>query len=83
MTIGEGIELVADRLEAEQNTGGGTPGAWHQEEAYNGSIVAGMATAFQRTCVEAYKTSAELGGSYTLATAGGNYTAMKPLPLLY
>jgi hypothetical protein len=74
MTVGEAIELVADRLQAEQDTGsGGTPGSWHQEEAYNGSIVAGMATAFQRTCVQSYKTSAELGGDYTLDTAGGNY----------
>lgn len=73
ITIGEAIELVADRLVSEQNTGGAAPGAWHQEETYNGSIVAGMATAFQRTCIQDYKTSAELGGSYTLATAGGNY----------
>ncbi|MCJ7691901.1 MAG: hypothetical protein MUO22_00605 [Sedimentisphaerales bacterium] len=81
MTIGEAIGLVADRLEAEQRTGGADTGSWPQEEAYNGSIVAGIATAFQRTCVQSYKTSAELGGDYTLAIAGGNYYGDEALAL--
>ena len=73
LTIGDAIDLVADRLEAEQRTSGSGSGSWLEEEVYNGAIVAGMATAFRRTCVQSYKTSAELGGDYTMKTAGGNY----------
>ena len=62
--VGEAITLVADRLEKAQKTSGPTAGAWPKEQDYTGSIVAGMAIAFQRTCVEKYRTSAELGGSY-------------------
>lgn len=71
--IGEAIMLVADRLENKQKTGGPETGAWPKEKDYTGSIAAGMVAAYQRTCDERYKTSAELGGSYILGSAGGNY----------
>jgi hypothetical protein len=62
--VGGAITLVADRLENAQRKHGPDAGTWRYEEGYTGSIVAGMAAAYQRTCVQAYRTSAELGGSY-------------------
>ena len=67
--VGEAIILAADRLENKQKPSG----YWLKDEDYTGSIVAGMAAAYQRTCTEKYRTSAELGGSYILGSAGGNY----------
>ena len=58
--VGEAITLVADRLEKAQKASG----VWLKWEDFTGSIAAGMATAYQRTCVQAYRTSAELGGGY-------------------
>ncbi|MHA2043558.1 MAG: hypothetical protein ACYSWZ_00265 [Planctomycetota bacterium] len=62
--VGEAITLVANRLDNAQRKHGPDAGTWRYEEGYTGSIVAGMAVAYQRTCVQAYRTSAELGGSY-------------------
>lgn len=62
--VGEAITLIADRLENTQRKHGPEAGTWKYEEGYTGSIVAGVAAAYQRTCVQAYRTSAELGGSY-------------------
>lgn len=63
--IGEAITLTADRLETAQKKGGGPlAGTWPKEEDYTGSIIAGMAAAYQRTCDERYRTSAERGGGY-------------------
>ena len=58
--VGGAITLIADRLENAQKPSG----YWLKEEDFTGSIAAGMAAAFQRTCVEGYRTSAESGGSY-------------------
>jgi len=69
LPIGEAIKVTADRLEKAQKTSGPAAGSWPKEQDYTGSIVAGMAAAFQRTCVGKYRTSAELGGSYIQ----GNY----------
>ena len=71
--VGEAITLVADRLENKQKTNGPETGTWPKEKDFTGSIAAGMVSAYQRTCDERYKTSAELGGSYILDSAGGNY----------
>ncbi|MFW6107313.1 MAG: PEP-CTERM sorting domain-containing protein [bacterium] len=60
---------AADRLVAHQ----APDGSWPGETGYTGSIVAGLVQAYEMTGTGAYKTSAESGGNYILATAGGNF----------
>ena len=62
LPIGEAIRVTADRLEAEQMQRGN----WPQESDYQGSIVAGMVSAYEVTCDSAHKSSAELGGDYII-----------------
>jgi len=66
LQLGEGIEALADRLETDQVKIGSAAGTWFDEELFTGSIVAGMAEAYQATCESDYKVSAELGGEYIL-----------------
>lgn len=72
-SIGEAIEAVADRLDAEQIKSGVSTGSWPTEADFTGSIVAGMASAYELTCNGYYKDSAESGGDYILWAAGGNF----------
>lgn len=72
-SIGEAIEAVADRLDAEQIKSGVSTGSWPTEADFTGSIVAGMASSYEPTCNGYYKDSAELGGDYILWAAGGNF----------
>ena len=72
-STGEAIRMVADRLEADQVRKGSTAGIWPNEADFTGSIVAGMVRAYELTCESAYKSSAELGGSYILRSAQGNF----------
>ncbi|MHC4636316.1 MAG: hypothetical protein ACYTBV_02295 [Planctomycetota bacterium] len=73
LTIGEAVEEVADRLEAEQTKFGVSAGIWPEEADFTGSIVAGMVSAYELKCDSAYRDSAELGGDYILYAAGGNF----------
>jgi len=69
MPVGQAVEAIADWLVAEQLP----DGTWPGEADFTGSIVAGLAVAYQVTGKAAYKTAAELGGSYIINSAGGNY----------
>jgi len=61
----EAVTRVADRLVATQNLlDPGYIGTWSGETAYTGSIVAGLADAYEVTCIAGYKTAAELGGQW-------------------
>jgi len=66
LSIGEAIKTVANRLEAQQAKDGIEAGRWHGEIGFTGSIVAGMAGAYELTCENAYRISAEMGGDYIL-----------------
>lgn len=68
-TIDNAIMLASDALVADQ----GGNGAWPGAEAFTGSIVAGLANAYEIQGVSGYKTAAESGGTYILNTAGGNF----------
>ena len=65
----DAVARAADRLVAQQAANG----AWAGEEYYTGSIAAGLANACEMTALAAYKTAAENGGNYILASAGGNF----------
>ena len=69
LPIAEAYEAIGDGLVAAQGPGG----AWEYEEDYTGSIVAGLAVAYESTGKAEYKTSAELGGNFILNSAGGNF----------
>lgn len=69
MPVDQAVEAIGDWLVAEQ----GPDGSWPGEANFTGSIVAGLATAYQVTGKAAYKTAAELGGNYIVNSAGGNY----------
>ena len=62
-------EAIGDRLVAAQ----GPDGAWPGEAGYTGSIVAGLADAYEVTEKAAYKTAAELGGNYIISSSEGNF----------
>jgi len=72
-SVGETVRTVADRLEAEQITEGFDSGSWPNEAAFTGSIVAGLVGAYELTCENIYRRSAELGADYILWTAQGNF----------
>ena len=62
------MTMIADRLKTEQVS---YVGNWPNEDDFIGSIVAGLASAYEVTKNKAYKTSAELGGDYIVML--GNY----------
>jgi len=80
-SVGEAVTTVADRLEAEQVTEGLDSGSWPKEAAFTGSIVAGMVGAYELTCENAYRRSAELGADYILWAAQGNFYGDEALAL--
>jgi hypothetical protein len=69
LPINEAREAIGDQLVAGQ----GPDGAWLGEEGYTGSIVAGLAHAYEVTEKADYKAAAELGGNYIINSAGGNF----------
>ena len=69
LLIGEAIEAIGDQLVSAQGPSGGWPG----EAGFTGSIVAGLANAYEITGKAAYSTAAQLGGDYIISTAGGNF----------
>ena len=73
ISVSEAISTIADRLAAEQIQQGDYLGTWPGEADFTGSIVAGLAGAYEATSQSSYKASAELGGDYILWTAQGNF----------
>ncbi len=71
--IGEVVTSLADWLEASQYEGGMLAGAWPGEEAYTGSLVAGLIAAYEVTFNEDYEAAAIAGGDFILRVANGNY----------
>jgi hypothetical protein len=69
-TLDQDFMVIANQLVANQNL---LSGAWVGEEGYTGSIVAGLARVYQLTSKVEYKTAAELGGSFILSSAKGNF----------
>ncbi len=65
----ETFEIAADRVVAAQ----GSDGAWLDEEGYTGSIVAGLIQAYEVTEHAEYKAAAELGASFIITSAAGNF----------
>jgi len=68
LTVDEAVVSISDRLVSDQVLVGKV-GTWPAEDAFTGSIVAGMADAYELTSELAYKNSAELGGIYILSSA--------------
>lgn len=67
------IGSLADRLVEEQVQSGDLEGTWSGEEAYTGTIVAGLVRAYQMTCDNRYKQAAEAGAEYFIGAAQGNF----------
>lgn len=68
-SVNQAFTSVADLLVAGQHP----DGMWLGEENYTGSIVAGLVRAYEVTGNPDYLAAAELGVSYILDAAGGNY----------
>lgn len=68
-SVNEAFTAVADLLVASQHPAG----MWAGEDDYTGSIVAGLVRAYEVTGDDDYLAAAELGVSYILDVAGGNY----------
>ena len=64
------VDSVAGRLVQGQVKDGATAGLW--EEGFNGSIAAGMISAYQYTKNVTYRDSAVLGGQYILKQRNGD-----------
>ncbi len=73
LSIGEAIETVANRLNAEQIKNGYSKGSWPGEPSLTGSIVAGMVSAYESKCKIDYQRSAQWGGDYILWAAQGSF----------
>lgn len=69
----QAARAVADRLVCSQLASGPLEGAWPDEEAYTGSIVAGLADAYGMTHDEDAWVTALVGGNFILRAAAGNY----------
>lgn len=71
--IVQAIRVVAGRLVLAQLASGPLEGAWPDEEAYTGSIVAGLVGAYGVTADEDARVAAITGGNFILRAAAGNY----------
>jgi len=69
----EVIVPLADRLVEEQVPSGGLKGTWPGEEAYTGTIVAGLVRAYEVTCDDRYRQAAEAGAEFFIGAAQGNF----------
>lgn len=74
LTPEEAVDLIATRLDESQTKDGPHRGLWSPEVVFMGGITTGMASAFEWTGAEAYKTSADFAGHYILriSVAQGN-----------
>jgi hypothetical protein len=79
--VAEAAKAIAGRLKTEQAREGPEQGTWPQEEFFTGLMVVGMVDAYETTGDPAYLASAELGGYYILANAGGNFFGDEALAL--
>jgi len=79
--IDEAVRAVAQRLVTEQMVEGVGSGSWPDEATLTGSIIAGMVGAYELTCEETFRSSAELGGDYILSIAQGNFFGDEALAL--
>ena len=71
--VGEVLTSLGDWLQTTQYEGGMLDGAWPGEEAYTGSIVAGLTAVYEMTFDEGYEVAAVAGGEFILRVANGNY----------
>lgn len=71
--IGEVLTSLGNWLGTTQYDGGMLAGAWPGEEAYTGSIVAGLTAVYEMTLDESYEAAAVAGGEFILRAANGNY----------
>jgi hypothetical protein len=69
----DALRAAASRLVAGQVQGGPFEGSWSGEEAYTGSIVAGLVHAHEVTLDDECRVAAIVGGNFILRAAGGNY----------
>ncbi len=69
----QAVRAITDRLVGSQLAGGPLEGAWPDEEAYTGSIVAGLVDAYGVTADEDAWVAALVGGNFILRAAAGNY----------
>lgn len=69
LTINEAVEAIGDYLIGEQLA----DGSWLEEEGYVGSIVAGLVNAYEVTGNAGYRNAAELGASFIVNEAQGNF----------
>ncbi len=69
----EAINALALRLADEQIKSGDDAGIWPFEPGFTGSIAAGMATAYERTCDDSYKNAAELAGQKIINSEDGGF----------
>lgn len=72
-TTGDTIYTIADALEQAQIKEGVNSGIWPFEAHFTGSISAGLAKAYQCTCNEVFKESAELGAESILHDPHAGY----------
>ena len=72
-TPAEIVVPFAERLLEEQVSGGPLQGVWAGEEAYTGTIVAGLARAYELTCDGRYLEAAEAGATFFASAAEGNF----------
>lgn len=69
LPLSETLEAVADSLVKNQSSNGAWPGEW----GYTGSIVAGLAQAYQVTGKASYNEATELSVIFILESSGGNF----------
>ena len=67
--IDEAFDLVTARLIASQNS----TGTWAREEYFTGSILAGLAFAYEVTSDSACINACKFGANYCIDVAGGNF----------
>lgn len=67
------VNAVTNQLVLGQLQSGPLEGAWPEEEAYTGSIVAGLVNAYRMTWDENARIAATVGGNFILRAAAGNY----------
>jgi len=72
-SIDEAARAVAQRLATAQILEGMDSGSWPEEAAFTGSIAAGMVGAYELTCEDTFRSSAELGADSILSIAQGNF----------
>lgn len=70
---GSAMVLIADRLAADQLIDGPNAGSWAEETGLTGSIVMGLAAAYDGRCHLAFREAAELAGAFINESTGKYY----------